>query len=159
MKPKAFSANQKAKYSVVLALPSDDDFWKSLEKKMKALAKEKWPDTPYKKIKTFIKEYEEGDDECKYGWEDHKVITLSNKSRPGVVIRSEDGFVEPMSEDEIYSGMFCRATFNVGCYEYNKSKGITFYLNNVLKVKDGERFTTRATAEEDFADFVDDEWE
>ena len=146
-----------------LAIDKGDKFWDMLEKKMKAMAKAKWPDTPFKKIKTFIKEYDEDDDEAKYGFAGKKVITASNKNRPGILVKTDGGLVEPMSDNEIYSGMEARISFNVGCYSYNKSKGITFYLNNVLKTGEGERFSGALSAEDDFAEYLDsgaeDEWD
>lgn len=157
MEPKAFSADQAAKYSVVIALPKENDFWKKLDDAIESAAVTKWGEKPAK-MKTFIKD---GDDEDeKYGWQGCWVITASNKSRPGVVVRQEDGsMVEPVSNDEIYSGAYYAAAIRPYAYEFNKSKGVAISLDNLCKISEGEKFTSRTSAEDDFKDVINSDWE
>lgn len=157
MEPKAFSPDQAAKYSMVIALPKEDKFFAELQTKIEEAAMAKWGEIP-KKLKTFLKDGDEEDE--KYDWQGKTVFTASNKSKPGVVVRSEDGqLVEPMTNEEIYSGAFYKASVRPYAYEYNKTKGVAISLDNVCKVKDGEKFTSRTSATEDFADFVEGDWD
>ena len=54
MQPKAFSPDQAAKYSIVVALPKDEKFFADLDAAIQAAAMEKWGEIP-KKLKTFLK--------------------------------------------------------------------------------------------------------
>lgn len=157
MEPKAFDQDQTPKYSMVLTFEKDSEFMTKLNKMVDAVAIEKWGEVP-KKLRTFFKDGDQEDE--KYGWQGMTVFTASNKSKPGVVIRGEDGSLNPpMENDEIYSGAFYRAAIRPYAYEYNKSKGVAISLDNVMKTKDGEKFTSRTTAEQDFADFAEGDWD
>jgi len=156
MTPKAFSADHAAKYSIVVALPKEDQFFKDLDKAMNDAAMEKWGEIP-KKLKTFLKDGDKEDE--KYDWAGKTVFTASNKSQPGIVVRTEQGLVEPMRDEDIYSGAFYRASVRPYAYEYNKTKGVAISLDNVMKTRDGEKFASRTKAQEDFADFVEGDWD
>jgi len=157
MEPKAFSPDQAAKYSVVISLEKDNKFWAALNKKIEEVAIAKWGEVPGK-LKTFIKNGDE--EEKKYNLAGMNLFTASNKTKPGVVVRNEDGtLVEPMTNEEIYSGAYYRASIRPYAYEYQKSKGVAISLDNIMKIKDGEKYTSKTTAADDFADFVEGEWE
>lgn len=157
MEPKAFDQSQDPKYSMVIVIPKEDKFVADLNKMIEKVAIEKWGELP-KKLRTFIKDGDQ--EEEKYDWAGNIVFTASNKSKPGVVVKAESGqLVEPMNNEEIYSGAYYRAAIRPYAYEYNNSKGVAISLDNVMKVKDGEKFTSRTTAQDDFADFCEGDWE
>lgn len=55
---------------------------------------------------------------------------------------------------DIYPGAICRASLT--CYDYdNESKGVTFGLNHIQKLRDGDRLDGRKAAEDTFS--ADDE--
>lgn len=155
LKPKAYSKDQAPKYSMVIAIDKNDKFIADLKKAMDEVAIEKWGEVPAK-LKTFLKDGDQ--EEEKYGWNGKLVFTASNKSAPGVLVKTEQGLVEPVSEEDIYSGAYYRCSVRPYAYEYEKSKGVTISLDNVLKTKDGEKFTSKTSAAEDFADFVESDW-
>ena len=68
-------------------------------------------------------------------------ITIKSKHRPGVVKANPAGGTMPLiDENEIYPG--CTVQAVVDCYAYdNESKGVSFGLTHVLKVRDGERLS------------------
>lgn len=75
------------------------------------------------------------------------VFTASSKQRPGIV----DANIQPIiDENEIYSGMYARATIRFFAYASNGKKGIGVGLNNVQKLADGEPLGGRTSAEFDF---------
>ena len=84
-------------------------------------------------------------DECKGHW----VITCSSKQKPQVVgisnIRCE------LDPNDIYSGMYARVTVRFFAYDTAGRKGVGCGLGNVLKTREGEAFSGRASAESDFA--------
>jgi len=153
MQPRAYSEGVQPKYSITIALPKDDKFWEKVDGEIKAVCMEKWGEVP-KKLKTFFKDGDEEDE--KYGWKNCRVMTASSKQKPGVVIKDGDDLREPISEDEIYSGAFYRASIRPYAYEFQNSKGVAIALDNVMKVKEGERFTSKTTANQDFSDFLND---
>lgn len=85
-------------------------------------------------------------------------MTLSSKQKPGLIGRDRQPI---LSMDEFYAGCYARAT--VTCYWYpkkadpKKKKGVAFGLQNVQKVKEGEPFSSRTPAEDDFKDDLGDD--
>lgn len=78
------------------------------------------------------------------------VVRYMGKGKKSVEISEEIG-----NTDEVYAGMYARAT--VGVYAYsNKSKGVAIGLNAVQKVKDGDRIDGRRSGVDSFEDDVDD---
>lgn len=159
LKPRAYSPEQEPKFSMSIAIDKNDEFWKKLDSAIKSVAEDKWGEVP-KKLKTFIKNGD--DEEEKYGWQGMNVFTASNKSAPGVLVKNpENGAVEEVvDEEEIYSGAFYRVSIRPYAYEFQNSKGVAISLDNVLKVKDGEKFTSKTSAMDDFKEYVNnDDWE
>lgn len=157
MEAKAYSADQDPKYSMTIAIPKDDKFWKELNAEIKAVCIKKWNEVP-KKYKTFFKDGDE--EEEKYGFKGMTVFTASNKQKPGIVVKNDKGdLVEPMNNDEIYSGAYYRASLRPYAYEYQNSKGVAISLDNVMKTKEGERFGSKTSAAEDFSDFAEGDWD
>lgn len=76
----------------------------------------------------------------------------SSKMRPGVV--DLDG-CEIDDPEDLYPGCWCRATVTVYGYD-NIGKGAAFGLYNIQKLKDDASFSSRTSAEDDFAD---DDWD
>lgn len=80
-------------------------------------------------------------------------VSSSKKYPPKVV----DQQVQPiMDESEIYSGCYGRVSLTAFAYTFGKKKGISFGLNNVQKMADGEPLDGRTTPDDDF-DEVDEE--
>lgn len=78
-------------------------------------------------------------------------ITIKSKQRPGIVKPAGGGFEPILDENEIYPGCIVRASVDVWAYD-NESKGVSFGLSNILKVRDGERLGGgRPAAQDDFA--------
>lgn len=78
---------------------------------------------------------------------------ISSKMRPGVVDQNRDPIVD--SED-FYPGCYARATVSAYAYD-NVGKGVAFGLQNLIKVKDGERLDSRTDAADDFADLGEED--
>lgn len=156
MKPRAFSKDQDPKFSMVIPIPADHPFQAELDKAIEAAAMEKWNEIP-KKLKVVFKDGDKEDE--KYEWAGCRVITASNKSQPGVVMKTEQGLVEVTDPEEIYSGAYFRASIRPYAYEFEKTKGVAISLDNVMKTRDGEKFTSKTSATDDFANFVEGDWD
>ena len=56
-----------------------------------------------------------------------------------------------LDPNDIYSGMYARVTVRFFAYDTAGRKGVGCGLGNVLKTREGEAFSGRASAESDFA--------
>jgi len=81
-------------------------------------------------------------------------ITAKSKSKPGIVDENRDVILEPM---DFYPGCICRASVVPFAYDKKGSKGVTFLLNNIQKLKDGTRLDGKKKAEDEFDDASDDD--
>ena len=86
--------------------------------------------------------------------EGHYLLNARSKKKVGLVDMDRQPILDP---DEIYSG--CWAYVSVTSFAYdNESKGVSFFLNNIMKARDDEPFGSGAsTPDEDFADISDDD--
>lgn len=74
-------------------------------------------------------------------------LSVSSKTKPGIV----DQDVNPILDStEVYSGCYARVSIN--CFPYNQAgkKGVSFGLNHVQKLADGDFLGGRSKAEDDF---------
>jgi hypothetical protein len=85
----------------------------------------------------------------------HYYMTISNNTKPGVVDQQLNAV---MDQTEVYSGCYARVSMNAYPFSAQGSKGVSFGLNHVQKLADGEPFGSFSKAEDDF-DAVDEELE
>lgn len=79
-------------------------------------------------------------------------MNVSAYRKPGVVDR---GLNPIYDQSEVYSGCYARVSINAYAYNVGANKGITFGLNHVQKLRDGDFLGGRSRAEDDF-DALDD---
>jgi hypothetical protein len=150
--PKAPAPEADPVYSMSIVLPKDDPdtkpFMTQLKKNCNATAKEKFGD----KVTKIKYPWKDGDEEERDEWAGCWVIAAKSKSRPGVV--GPD--LKPVMDPELlYSGAYYRASVSEWGWSHpTGGKGISLNLDNVMWVKDGESFSGRASAEDDFSDFA-----
>jgi hypothetical protein len=80
-------------------------------------------------------------------------INVSSNQQPGVVDRyaGPDGKPRRITDlSEVYPGCFVLASLRPFTYDANGSKGVSFALNNLQKLRDGERIDGRLRAEDEF---------
>jgi hypothetical protein len=146
------------KYGSMLIIKKNDDYTmdllnKAFEEEFTANAAMLKPKT-LKKCKEFIHDGDEerpDDPNC----EGCFYINVSSNSKPEIIGKNGKPIEDP---DEIYSGMYARVSVVVKAYE-NESKGITAYLNNIMKWKDGDRLDGSTDAYTDFKEFVSNDFE
>jgi hypothetical protein len=86
--------------------------------------------------------------------EGHWLLNARSKKKVGLVDIDRQPILDV---SEIYSG--CWAYVSVTSFAYdNESKGVSFFLNNIMKARDDESFGgSSASADEDFADIDTDD--
>lgn len=151
---------QDAKFSTVILVPKTDTKTVNAIKTAQKLALEngktsKFGGTIPKNWKnTFRDGDEEGDLDKNPEYAGHWFMTVSNKTRPGIV----DENVQPILDStEVYSGCYARVSITAFPFSASGSKGVSFGLNHVQKLADGEPLGSVTKAEDDFtAVAVDD---
>ncbi len=85
------------------------------------------------------------------------VLAAKSVFKPGVVDVDLEDVIDP---GMIYPGAVCRASLTAYAYDVNGNKGISFALNNVQFLTDGEPLTGAGTkASDEFGDAEDAEFE
>lgn len=145
---------QEPRYSAVLLIPKSDTKTISAMKAAQQAALENAKDNVFdgkipKNWKNTLHDGdEEGDLDKNPEYEGHMYISVANaKNKPGVV----DANVQPiLSPTEVYSGCYARASINAFAFNRAGNRGVSFGLNHVQKVEDGEPLDGRTSPEDDF---------
>lgn len=149
------------RYSVVLLIPKGDKKTLDSIKKAQLAALEVgverglWKSIP----KGWSNTLRDGDDDPKIDsdknpeYEGHYFMNVSSKTRPAVADRSAHPVID---ESEVYSGCFARAKINCFPYSVKGNRGVSFGLNGIQKLGDGEPLGAVAMKAEDF-EALDDE--
>lgn len=150
------------KYSVSLIIPKDDKEMLDKIKKAIQAAYEEGADRLKGKgktvpaLNTLKTPLRDGDlerpDDPAYA--NAYFLNANSSTKPGIVDKNVQPILDP---DDFGSGDYGRASINFYAYNTNGNKGIACGLNNLQKIKDGERLGGKTSAEDDFADFEDDE--
>lgn len=150
--PTAINAQSEAKYSVSLIIPKKN---KALIAKIttavnaaKELGKEKWGGKIPANLKMPLRDgdIDRPEDEAYKG---AMFVNATCKTKPGLV----DQDLNPiMSQDDLKSGDYGRASVNFYPFNTSGSKGIACGLNNLQKLEDGEALSGRPSAQDDFGD-------
>ncbi len=150
------------KFSVSLIIPkSDKKTIEAIKKAIQAAYKEGEAKLkgnsrsvpPLEAIKTPLRDgdTERPDDEA---YANSYFINANSTTQPGIV----DANVQPiLTRSEVYSGVYGRASINFYAFNSNGNRGIACGLNNLQKIRDGEPLGSRTSAEDDFADFAEDD--
>lgn len=149
--PRAMQEGATPKYSISLLIPKTDK--ETVDKVNNAVAKSKEDNKEIwgGKIPAVLKgglrdgDAEKPDDPAYKGM---YFINANSLQKPGVV----DADLNPiLDRSEFYSGCYGRASISFFAYNTSGSKGIGCGLNNVQKLRDGDKLGGSSTAAEDFA--------
>ena len=80
-------------------------------------------------------------------------VNANSDRAPGIVNLSCNPVLD---RGEVYSGCYCRVSLTFYAFNSNGNRGIACGLNNLQKVRDGERLGGRMSAEEEFAGLEDE---
>ena len=148
--PVALEEGQDKKYSTSIIIPkSDTDTIAKIEKAIEAakLAGKEKLGAKGGKLKLPLRDGDEErpDDEA---YANSYFLNASSRRTPGIV----DKNVSPiMDQDEVQSGDYARVSINFYAYNTSGNRGIAVGLNNIMKVKTGERLGGKSSAADDFA--------
>lgn len=155
--PNVFTAksfeNQEAKFSLTMLFEKTTDL-AGLKKAAFNAATEKWG--PKEKWPKGLRmPFRDGNEKSDLmGYENTIFVSASSKQRPGVVDQKRAPIAE--TDGTFYPGCYARATLIAFAYDKAGNRGVSFSLQNVQKLADGEAFSGKKKAEEEF-DSVEDE--
>lgn len=158
---RSFREGQDAKFSICLLIPKSDKaglakIQKAIDEAVQEGIASKWGGKQPKNLHLPLRDgdLERADEAPEY--EGMMFLNANSQTKPGIVDKDLNEILDP---DEVYSGCWGRASINFFPYDSNGNRGVGVGLNNVQKLKDGDRLgATRASAEDDFGDgFEDDE--
>lgn len=137
--PKAFE-QQEPKYSTVMLFDKKTNL-SGLKEAAKAAAVEKWGEDQKKWPKNMRKPFRDGDEkEDSVGYPGTIFVSASSKHQPGLVGPT----LKPiLSEKDFYAGCYARAELIAFAYDKAGNRGVGFALQNIQKLRDGEKFSGR----------------
>lgn len=149
---KPLSADQDPKYQCELIFPEGADLG-PLKAAATLAARDKWGNNVPKNLKSPFRPGTDRDG--KDGYEGCQCFMgARTKDKPGVVVGPER---QPcLDNSEVYGGCYVRVSVTAFAYDAGVNKGVAFALNNVWKVRDGESFSGRVSAEDEFGDVDQD---
>lgn len=159
LEPSSSFEGQDPKFSAVILVPKKD---KATIKAIEAAQQEALENGKASKFNgkipanwknTFRDGDEEADLEKNPEYAGHMFMSVSSKTRPGIV---DAELQKVMDSDEVYSGVYARVSINAFPFNTSGNKGASFGLNNVMVLGKGDRLAGGASAEDDFADLAAD---
>lgn len=156
---RSFREGQDAKFSICLLIPKEDKaglakIQKAIDEAVQEGIASKWGGKQPKNLHLPLRDgdLERADEAPEY--EDMMFLNANSNTKPGIVDKDLNEILDP---DEVYSGCWGRASINFFPYDSNGNRGVGVGLNNIQKLKDGERLgAARAKAEDDFGDGFED---
>lgn len=162
-KSRAFREGQDAKYSICLLIPKSDKatlhkLTVAMDEAVQEGISSKWGGKKPKNLHLPLRDGDEERAEEAPEYEGMMFLNANSTTKPGIVDKDLNEILDP---DEVYSGCWGRASLNFFPYDSNGNRGVGVGLNNIQKLKDGDRLgAARASAESDFGDgFEDDDEE
>lgn len=156
---KAAPGSEKKKYGLTMLFtlaelaknPVEKKLFDEMKKAAQYAVEEKWPDVK-KRPKNLMNPFRDGAEKTEYQGYGPGVVfvtaTRSEKSgKPGLIDARKLKIEDPT---DFYGGCYAHATVNPYAWEFMGKAGVSFGLQNVQKVKEGEPFGGKSKAEDDF---------
>lgn len=146
--------NDSDKYSIDMVFDSEADLSK-LKTMVEETAKE-----AFGTLKGIQMPFKDGNDKVAKDPErnahlaDMTIVTAQTQFKPGIVDADREPIID---EDDFYSGCYARASISAYSWTYLKKKGVSFNLNNLQKLADGEKLGGSRDAADDFESYEEEE--
>jgi hypothetical protein len=154
--PKLNTLSNKEEYSIQMIFDKTADL-SQLKKMAKDCVVAKWGSKIPEKLRSPFRDGDEYNDTAenqRAELEGKIFINAKSKQRPGLV----DGSLQPILDpSEFYGGCYARATVRAYAYDQKGNRGVAFGLLNVQKLRDGEPFSGKMKAEDDFSPITPEE--
>ncbi len=149
-KPRANFEGQKPAYSVQMLFEKDADL-KVLRQAVVDAATAKWGDkSKWPKFKYPV--FKDGNEKNLDNYKDKIVVEARTIQKPGLIDQKRQDIIDA---SEFYAGCYARATVTCYAYSHMGNNGVSFGLQNIQKVKDGEAFSGKRNAKDEFETIED----
>ncbi len=157
--PHAFKEGDPARYMVTMLFPKEDE--EALEG-MKDVAHvalaglfgdnpDKWPRKLWNPFRDGDAEYPDTE-----GFPGRIFVAAKSTRPPQLLLQRPDGSrVYTQDTEEFYAGSICKASVTAFAFD-QQTKGVGFWLNAIMKIRDGERIGHSYNAEDDFGEVEDE---
>jgi hypothetical protein len=146
--PKPGPDGKNPKYRMSLLFPKTTDL-SVLKEAIKEVAKEKWGDKLPKSLRNPIRDGDEKD--ALPGYADNFFINVTSTLRPTIINTKGQELIEAdIGPDGFYAGCYARCSLSIYAYDKAGNRGVSFGLQNIQKVAEGEPFSGRTRATDDF---------
>ena len=145
--PRAMAEGMPEKYSCELIFPEGTDLT-PLREAASAAAIQKWGDKLPANVRS---PFRDGDEDRPGKPEDAGTTFISARSKQKPKVLEGEDMNPVMDEGEVYGGCVCRVSVTAFAYDQAGNKGVSFFLNNVWKLRDGEPLGGGVSAADEFA--------
>lgn len=144
---KVMQPGAEPKYSITMLFEKGADLSK-LQAAAKAVCEEKWGADKTKWPKNLRNPFRDQGEKEWPGYEAGAIfISASSKQKPGLVDEKVQDIIE---EHQFYPGCYARATVRAFAYDQAGNRGVSFGLQNIQKLADGEPLGGRTNPSQDF---------
>lgn len=150
-KPTSFEGSTRETYNCVMVFPKDADLSK-LKEIAKAAFNKTFPNGA-KGARSPFRDGNEKVDDWGEVFKDATFIRASSNIKPGVADRRKRLITD---EEQVYSGCYARAIVHAFAYDVKGNKGVSFGLDAIQIVREGEHLGGGAAAVNMFEDLGDD---
>lgn len=161
--PYAQNDDRAPRYSTVIVIPKSDKATINALKKAATEAAEAGKSSKFggkippaiakNPLTTMHDGDEEADLERNPEYEGCMYMAVGGKTQPGIIDRQKQPILD---QSEVYSGCYVRVALGAFAYNTQGNKGVSFGLNHVQKLRDGEPLGGITRAEDEFDDDLDD---
>jgi hypothetical protein len=149
-----FEANEyegKRNFELALLFDKKDVDLSEMKAEANRVAKEKWGDKLPSKFTSPFRDGDEKDDRPEYIGMNYIRFKRPEKKGPPQVVGPNPKDHLTQGSGAFYSGCYGRVSYTCFAWETGKNAGgVSFALNNVQKVRDGEPLDGRTNADDDF---------
>jgi len=144
--------DEKPKYSLMILINKDDQetVGKLRQAEADAITQAittKWAGKKPQKIDSVIMDGDQADLEKYPERRNHYYLTARSTTRPSVIDQNMQPILDP---SEVYAGCYVRVSLTSFAYVYAGKHGVSFALNNLQKMGEGEPFGATSRPEDDF---------
>lgn len=147
--PQDPDSKEKPKFTTVLLFEAGTDL-KAMKQAAMDVAQSRWSEAAdlIRKGKVRWPFRDDADDVAEKGYpEGSTFMNVNSKSQPGVVNALTEVVTD---EDEAYAGRYAKVSLTAYTYDVNGNRGVTFGLNNVQLLENGERLDGRRAPQDEF---------
>lgn len=158
-KPRYNELSKKTEYSMVLLFKKDDPELPKLAALVRQAIVQKWGADEDKWPPNIKKPFKDGDAKADAdGYKGCYYVNLKSEIQPGLVDQNMKPIIsfKPGDPGSFYAGCYARADVNASAYEVTNNRGVSLWLNNIQKARDGQPFSGRKAAEDVFTEIADD---